>query len=46
MCAQPLVKNLLGSRYGVVRASTYLYNVEKEIETLAEKIEKMAGSAY
>jgi len=46
MCAQPLVKNLLGSKYGVVRASTYLYNIEKEIETLAEKIEGIAKSAY
>ncbi|MCP8315350.1 MAG: cysteine desulfurase [archaeon] len=46
MCAQPLVKNLLGSRYGVVRASTYLYNIEEEIETLAEKIEEIARSAY
>jgi len=40
MCAQPLVKNLLKSKNGVVRASTYLYNTEKEIETLVGKIEK------
>lgn len=37
MCAQPLV-NLLRSKNGVVRVSTYLYNTEEEIETLVEKI--------
>jgi len=46
MCAQPLVKNLLRLRNGAVRASTYLYNTEEEIETLAEKIGEIAKSAY
>ena len=46
MCAQPLVKNLLKSRYGIVRASTYLYNTEEEIKFFAEKIEDIARSAF
>lgn len=46
MCAQPLVKNLLKLRYGIVRASTYLYNTEEEIKFFAEKIEDIARSAF
>lgn len=46
MCAQPLVKNLLRLRNGVIRASTYLYNTEEEVATFAEKIEEIARSAY
>ncbi len=46
MCAQPLVKNLLKSRHGIVRASTYLYNTEEEVKIFAEKIEDLAKSAF
>jgi cysteine desulfurase/selenocysteine lyase len=46
MCAQPLVKNLLKLKNGIVRASTYLYNTEEEIEFFVEKIEDIARSAF
>ena len=46
MCAQPLVKNLLKLKYGIIRASTYLYNTEEEIKFFAEKIEDIAKSAF
>jgi len=40
-CAQPAADSL-GFSQGAVRASLYLYNMEKEIETFEETLEKIA----
>jgi cysteine desulfurase/selenocysteine lyase len=40
-CAQPAMESL-GAPNGAVRASLYLYNTEKEIETFQETLQKIA----
>lgn len=41
-CALPLMKELLGSPEGTVRASTYLYNTPEEIDRLIEAVKEIA----
>jgi cysteine desulfurase/selenocysteine lyase len=43
-CALPLMKRLIGNPEGTVRASTYLYNTMKEIETLIKAVKDIARS--
>jgi len=37
-CAIPLVRDVLGERLGVVRASLYLYNTEEEVEKFVDSL--------
>ncbi len=41
MCAYPLMKNIIKRPRGVVRASTYLYNTEDEVNRFLEVTEKI-----
>jgi cysteine desulfurase/selenocysteine lyase len=40
-CAIPLVRDFLGERLGVVRASLYLYNTEEEVERFADSLREV-----
>lgn len=42
-CTLPLMREVL-RRSGTVRASTYFYNTEEEVERLVSTVEKMAGT--
>jgi len=44
-CAMPLVREVLGAREGCVRASTYLYNNEAEVERLIAIIERVSSES-
>ncbi|MDH5816104.1 MAG: cysteine desulfurase [Candidatus Nezhaarchaeota archaeon] len=40
-CAIPLVRDLLNERYGVIRASLYLYNTEEEVEKFISSLREV-----
>jgi cysteine desulfurase/selenocysteine lyase len=40
-CAVPLVRDILGERLGVIRASLYLYNTEEEVEKFIESLREV-----
>ena len=40
-CAIPLVRDVLGEKLGVVRASLYLYNTEREVEVFVESLREV-----
>jgi cysteine desulfurase/selenocysteine lyase len=40
-CAIPLVRDILGERLGVIRASLYLYNTEEEVEKFIESLREV-----
>jgi len=42
-CAMPLVKDILKENRGTVRASTYLYNTEEEVEKFTSTLSKLAS---
>ncbi len=44
-CAQPLVRHVLGKPQGTVRASTYLYNKNEEIEKFLSIVKETSRSA-
>jgi len=40
-CAIPLVRDVLGEKLGVVRASLYLYNTEEEVEKFVDSLREV-----
>jgi cysteine desulfurase/selenocysteine lyase len=40
-CAVPLVRDILGEKLGVIRASLYLYNTEEEVEKFIESLREV-----
>ncbi|MGD0330865.1 MAG: cysteine desulfurase [Nitrososphaeria archaeon] len=44
MCAQVTTRSVLGEREGVVRASTYFYNNEGDIEKLTDSLKKITSA--
>jgi len=44
LCAIPLMKELLGTPKGLVRASTYIYNTEDEVEFFISTVAEIAKS--
>jgi cysteine desulfurase/selenocysteine lyase len=44
MCAQVTTRRILGQREGVVRASTYFYNSEGDIEKLVDSVKKVVSA--
>jgi len=44
LCTIPLMKELLGTPKGLVRASTYTYNTEDELEVFTSTVAEIAKS--